>query len=315
MFTNYQYFKSIAKLLNLSAAAEELHLSQPALTKYVDRLEEKLGVKLLNRSIKPLRLTEAGHIYLAYAENYERLGRSLTVDLSSFKQVQYHVVVGITTWRGAMLLPLVYNMFMVNHLSYNIEFKEAVGDTLLKLLEDRTVDFCVMNVSEQTDAMNIHSLPLDHEEIRIVLRHDHPLFERFPQYQNEMEAVDLGLLTRESFILLLPSQQFAKSTEKLLYDQGIFIKRTLRISSMSTALSLVCQSNFLTFYPHSERNAGLLDSSLTTRSVKGTKSKIPFALVVRRGTPLTPSVVPVMECFANIYEILGAGEQLRNLSM
>ena len=107
MFANYWYFKSIAKQLNLSVAAEELYLSQPALSKYLDRLEDKLGVKLLNRSTKPLRLTEAGHIYLAYIENYERLERSLTIDLSAFNRVRHHVVVGITTWRGAILLPRV----------------------------------------------------------------------------------------------------------------------------------------------------------------------------------------------------------------
>lgn len=313
MFANYWYFKSIAKQLNLSVAAEELYLSQPALSKYLDRLEDKLGVKLLNRSTKPLRLTEAGRIYLAYIENYERLERSLTIDLSAFNRVRHHVVVGITTWRGAILLPRVYNIFMADHPSYNLEFKEAVGDSLLKLLEDKVVDFCVMNISEQTDARDIHWLPMDYEEIRIVLRHDHPLFERFPQYRRETEAMDLNLLKQESFILLLPSQQFAKSTDRLLHDQRVYIERTLRISSMSTALSLACRSNFLTFYPHSERNMGLLDPHLTTRPIKGSERKIPFALVVRRGTPLAPSVIPVMECFANMYEVAGAEERLRHL--
>ena len=313
MFANYRYFKSIAKRLNLSVAAEELYLSQPALSKYLDRLEDKLGVKLLNRGTKPLRLTEAGRIYLAYIENYERLERSLTIDLSAFNRVRHHVVVGITTWRGAILLPRVYNIFMADHPSYNLEFKEAVGDSLLKLLEDKVVDFCVMNISEQTDARDIHWLPMDYEEIRIVLRHDHPLFERFPQYRRETEAMDLNLLKQESFILLLPSQQFAKSTDRLLHDQRVYIERTLRISSMSTALSLARRSNFLTFYPHSERNMGLLDPSLTTRPIKGSERKIPFALVVRRGTPLAPSVIPVMECFANMYGVAEAEEHLRHL--
>ena len=313
MFANYRYFKSIARQLNLSTAAEELHLSQPALTKYLDRLEAQLEVKLLNRGTKPLRLTEAGRIYLAYVENHERMERSLAVDLSVFNRVRHHVVVGITTWRGAVLLPRVYNMFMADHPSYNVEFREAVGDTLLKLLEDKAVDFCVMNVSEQTDTKDIHWLPLDYEEIRIVLRQDHPLFERFPQYRDAAEAMNLNLLTRESFILLLPSQQFAKSVDRLLYDQRVYIERTLRISSMSTALSLACRSDFLTFYPHSWRNVGLLDPSLTTRFIKGSGRRIPFALVVRRGTPLAPSVIPVMECFAGMYEVAGAGERLRSL--
>lgn len=52
MFENYEYLKRIAYHQNLSVAAEELYVSQPALSKYLNRLEEKIGVCLVDRDDK-----------------------------------------------------------------------------------------------------------------------------------------------------------------------------------------------------------------------------------------------------------------------
>ena len=54
------YFLVIAETQNLTKAAQILHVSQPSLTQYVNRLEQDLGVRLLNRNHTPLLLTEAG---------------------------------------------------------------------------------------------------------------------------------------------------------------------------------------------------------------------------------------------------------------
>ena len=60
------YFLVIAETQNLTKAAQILHVSQPSLTQYVNRLEQDLGVRLLNRNHTPLLLTEAGKLYLNY---------------------------------------------------------------------------------------------------------------------------------------------------------------------------------------------------------------------------------------------------------
>lgn len=62
-----QYFKTAAECENLSRAAEKLYISQPALTKVIQRLEQDLGTPLFERQGKSVRLNRAGKIVLLYA--------------------------------------------------------------------------------------------------------------------------------------------------------------------------------------------------------------------------------------------------------
>ncbi|HEY8645701.1 MAG TPA: LysR family transcriptional regulator [Gaiellaceae bacterium] len=62
-----RYFITVAEELHFSRAAERLHLDQPTLSRHVRRLEEKLGVKLLERTTRSVTLTRAGKAFLGKA--------------------------------------------------------------------------------------------------------------------------------------------------------------------------------------------------------------------------------------------------------
>ena len=63
------YFISVAKHLNFTEAADENFVSQPAISRQIDKLEAYLGCKLLNRNTHGVSLTEAGEEFLEYAKN------------------------------------------------------------------------------------------------------------------------------------------------------------------------------------------------------------------------------------------------------
>ncbi len=79
-FLNYhhlRYFRMIARELSVTRAADRLNLSAPALSIQLKQLEESLGQKLFERERGGLRLTEAGHLALEYAETIGRAGEEL----------------------------------------------------------------------------------------------------------------------------------------------------------------------------------------------------------------------------------------------
>ena len=70
------YLLALADTRNYSRAAEQCHISQPALTRYIKNLEEELNVTLFDRSSFPIRLTYAGERYIDCAAMME-LARTL----------------------------------------------------------------------------------------------------------------------------------------------------------------------------------------------------------------------------------------------
>ena len=71
--TQLECFLAVASNLNFSRAAEQLRLTQPAVSHQINSLEDELGVKLFNRTSKSVRLTQAGYLYTQYAGEILRL--------------------------------------------------------------------------------------------------------------------------------------------------------------------------------------------------------------------------------------------------
>ena len=58
-----RYFVAVATTKNFTRAAEQMHIAQPPLSRQIQLLEEELGVLLIQRSSRPLRLTDAGRVF------------------------------------------------------------------------------------------------------------------------------------------------------------------------------------------------------------------------------------------------------------
>ena len=68
-----RYFVAVARERNFTRAAEQLHIAQPPLSRQIQLLEEELGVPLIIRKSRPVRLTEAGRLF--YEQSLQVLGR------------------------------------------------------------------------------------------------------------------------------------------------------------------------------------------------------------------------------------------------
>ena len=62
-----KYFIAVAEERSFTQAAQRLHISQPPLSRQIQQLEEELGLQLLDREARPLRLTEAGRFFYGRA--------------------------------------------------------------------------------------------------------------------------------------------------------------------------------------------------------------------------------------------------------
>ncbi len=82
------YFLTIAETLNITRAAEQLAVSQPSLTQYINRLEQMLGIRLFDRNFTPLRLTRAGLLYYEYLQDEKKREDRFETDLERLKAAE-----------------------------------------------------------------------------------------------------------------------------------------------------------------------------------------------------------------------------------
>ena len=100
-----EYLIVIAEEKNLTRAAEKLYISQPALTKYIQKLEQEYGVKLLERSHHSVDLTEAGQIFLREKLKMVTIERNLRQELNAIQSKRQTITVGSGHSRGNSALP------------------------------------------------------------------------------------------------------------------------------------------------------------------------------------------------------------------
>ena len=95
---NYVIFYTVAKAGNISKAANQLYISQPAISKSISKLEAELGTALFARSSKGVTLTEEGQVLYEYVE---RAFDSLNMgeeNLKNYKELGIgHIRIGVST--------------------------------------------------------------------------------------------------------------------------------------------------------------------------------------------------------------------------
>ena len=187
-------FVAVAEELNFHRAAERLTMAQPAVSRIVLELEERLGVKLLERTTRKVRLTESGRYLLEEAQDI--LGRidvaENTVRLlaSGTKAI---LRVGYTTITGHSLVPDITREFRNANPDVRVELtylhSPAQRD---KILQDE-IDLGFIEGSFQNS--EIESRPVAHHRLMALLPPDHPLTSRMELTIEELAREQLVMGT------------------------------------------------------------------------------------------------------------------------
>ncbi|RZL91348.1 MAG: LysR family transcriptional regulator [Variovorax sp.] len=120
-----RYFAMVARELNFSRAAEQLHIAQPPLSRQIRQLEDEIGAELIDRSARPLRLTPAGQFFQAQAvQMLERLTevRTATKRIAFNQRVWFSIGFVPSTLYG--VLPDVIRQFRSAHPAVEVGLSE-----------------------------------------------------------------------------------------------------------------------------------------------------------------------------------------------
>ena len=140
-----QVFYTVARLLSFTKAAEELHMTQPAVTFQVRQLEEQFNTRLFDRTHNRISLTEAGgkvyecgeRIFEIYAE-MDNAVRQLTGDISGV------LILGASTTIAEYMLPVLLGDFKAEYPDVTVRLKVANTDGIVSQVENNAIDLGVV---------------------------------------------------------------------------------------------------------------------------------------------------------------------------
>mgnify|MGYP000535497879 FL=1 len=223
--SSYRIFYTVANTGNISKAAKELYISQPAISKSIQKLEESVGCKLFSRSSRGVVLTDEGKLlYEHVSEAFETLTMGEEKLKRSIELGVGHLKIGVSsTLCKYLLLPYLKEFIRQNpHISISISC-QSTNDTL-KLLEDNKIDIGLIGKPE--NLKNIHFDFLEEIEDIFVAAKD---------YLRNLKARGIQkdhILLSSTLMLLDKNNMTRQYIDDYLQENQIIIKDSIDISDM-----------------------------------------------------------------------------------
>lgn len=155
----YHVFYTVAKNGNISKAASELYISQPAISKAIHKLEENLNIELFTRSSRGVRLTEEGQILYEHVSDAFDSLQTGEDKLKEMKDLGIgHIRIGVsTTLCRYTLLPYLED-FIKKHPHIRITIECQSSNKTIKLLEDRKIDLGLIGLTHNNPQIHFDSI-------------------------------------------------------------------------------------------------------------------------------------------------------------
>jgi len=176
-FHQLHIFYTVAERGSFSAAAQALHMTQPAVTMQVQSLEDYFGTKLFTRSTKRIELTESGAALMPFAQRSIELIRETDQAMSMFtQQLKGRLQLGASLTIGEYFLPRVLGPFGGEYPHISISMRVMNTAQIMEDILNHQLNFGL--IEAPVNHPDMHMEPVMNDELRLIVSRDHPLAER-----------------------------------------------------------------------------------------------------------------------------------------
>ena len=270
-------FLAVAEAGAITEAADRIGVTQPALTRRLQQLEDYLGAKLLDRGRKGATLTEAG--VLVEAEGRALIDRydALRDQVSRYKRLEGGTIkIGGGATAVSFLLPRAIARFQAAHPNVLIQMREAGSSEIAEDVASGRIELGVVTLPVR--GRNLDVRPLITDRITLVSRSDHPLAHK--------RRVGIGDLADYPFVAFEAGSALRQIIDASLRDAGVETQVAMELRSIPAILRLVSTTGHLAFVSH--LGVETQDDVVEIR-VLGLKIERRLALITRRDHRLSPA--------------------------
>lgn len=176
-FHQLHIFYTVSERGSFSAAAQALHMTQPAVTMQIQSLEEYFGTKLFHRSTKKIELTDAGKVLMVYARRSIDLVKETDMAMSKFTHMlQGRLLLGASLTVGEYILPRLLGPFNQEYPNIAIQMKVMNTTQILEELLKHQLTFGL--IEAQVVHPDVHTEPVLRDELKLIVPKGHPLTKR-----------------------------------------------------------------------------------------------------------------------------------------
>ena len=171
-----RYLVALAEELNFTRAAEREHVAQPALSQQIRRLEEEVGLALVERTTRHVALTDAGEVLVVRARHVLAELEAAGTELQALRGMDTgHVTIGSMHTMGPIDLSLPLALFHDLHPGVGLTVREQSSEEMAEMLRIDELDLAFLSVTERVEAHGLGLHQLVSEELVVLLPLVHPL--------------------------------------------------------------------------------------------------------------------------------------------
>lgn len=289
---NLEYLATFIKVIekkSFSKAAEELNLTQPAVSFQVQALERECKETLLDRSSTKLRLTQAGKVVYRYAQHLTKEERKMLEELADLKGiVKGELMLGASTIPGEYILPSLLSQFKKKYPLAQLHLE--IGDSLsiAKQISQHQLD--IGFIGSKFPKLNVVTEKFAADELYLTIPSTHPL-----SHQKKVTIKDTfkypwvlrepGSGTRKTFLQELEKKGYSIADLNVVMELG---STQAVITAVASGLGISTVSEWA-LQPH------LANQTIKALSIADLKLKRDFFLAYHPKTPLSR----IQEAFIN----------------
>lgn len=276
-----RYFLAVVQEENMTRAAEQLHITQPTLSRQIAQLEEETGVKLFDRSTRKITLTSEGRLLRRRAEEILELVDKTERELSEQEDLVEGVVsIGCGDLAAVQILPELIRSFHEKYPAVTFDLYTATADHIKERMDRGVADIGLLLEpvdKEKYDYIQLHR----YERWVVAMSPDSPLAQREAVSAQDLRGQPL-ILPRRPNVQSELARWFGEE-----YDQAnILLTSNLTANSSvlvhyGLACSLIIEGS-ISFWDPAKITYRLLSPNLSVPSVFAWKRKQPFSLAAEK---------------------------------
>lgn len=239
-----KYFIAVAEEKNFTRASERLFIAQPPLSRSIQQLEEELGVSLIERRSRPLKLTDAGEFFYAHALALLSKSSELKSMTQRVGRVSKAMSIGFVASTLYGKLPKIIRLYRTRHSHLELNLVEMNTIEQLKALKEGHIDVGFGRVRHEDP--NIRRIVLREEKLICTVPVGHKLCELGrPLHAKDLADENLIIFPKN------PRPSFADQVLEGFKQRAVQPKKIIEVRDLQIAIGLVAAGEGVSIVPRS----------------------------------------------------------------